>query len=186
MARLFIGIRIENHQKLTAFSSCLREKLSGNNINWVDPAGFHLTLKFLGEVESHFINSIRTLLTHISQQHNTFTLEFNKLGFFGSNQQPRVIWFDFLANSKLDLLRRNIDSSLFAMGFDIENKEFRPHLTLARIKNIKDVSEFTKIIQYPFRIEDTIEVKSFQLIESILKHDGPEYITVADFSLIHN
>jgi RNA 2',3'-cyclic 3'-phosphodiesterase len=182
MVRLFVGIRIENQPKLVELSSNLREILADSNINWVEPESFHLTLKFLGDVESFYINSINMLLSHLSSKHQPFNLHFNKLGFFGNILQPRVIWFNFRPSGELNLLQQSVDHTLNELGFEIENHAYKPHLTLGRVKRMKDNNEFSQMVNSQPEYTGSIKIQRFQLIESVLKPSGPVYTTITEFN----
>jgi RNA 2',3'-cyclic 3'-phosphodiesterase len=184
MIRLFIGIKIENQQKLIDLSSSLKMQLSESNASWVNPYNFHLTLKFLGEVENYYINSIITLLTEISHKVQSFDLHYNKLGYFGTATQPKVIWFDFKPNKNLNLLQELIENSMTDLGFKREEKIYSPHLTFARIKKMTDNSNFNEIIKSQTAYSDSFNVSNFQLIESSLKPTGPVYSNVEEFRLM--
>jgi 2'-5' RNA ligase len=183
MPRLFVGIKIDNQYKLELLGSELREKLKLSDINWVPPKNFHITLKFLGDVDTHLINPISTILSHISSKHNTFSLAYNKLGFFGHINNPRAIWFDFKPKQELRLLQENIDKSFTKIGFDIENKGYSPHLTFARVKKIKEEDNFKDIFLTNANYIEIIDIIEFQLFQSVLSKEGPEYTVLARFKL---
>jgi RNA 2',3'-cyclic 3'-phosphodiesterase len=183
MARLFIGIKLENQQKLIEISNSVRKQLPNSVANWVNPENFHLTLKFLGEIEDFYINSIRIPLTDISQKNISFPLHYNKLGFFGSISHPKVIWFDFKPNEKLTNLHRSIEKSLIEVGFEPHEKKYSPHLTFARVKKLSELNNFENILKSQHVHNEKVTVDKFQLIESILKPSGPVYNTVAEFNL---
>ena len=186
MPRLFIGIKIADQEKLIDLSTTLRKQLSDCIANWVDPKNFHLTLKFLGDVENYYINSIKTLLNDISLNHQSFNLQYNKLGYFGHRSQPKVIWFDFKPNNELTKLQQAIENSLIDLGFEPNEKKYSPHLTFARIKKISKAANLDEIIKLNSVYSEMIKIDSFQLIESILYPTGPVYTTVAEFSLKSN
>jgi RNA 2',3'-cyclic 3'-phosphodiesterase len=183
MPRLFIGIKIESQYKLELFYYELRKKFKSSDINWVHPKNFHLTLKFLGDVKSHLINPISSLLSHISLKHKPFILNYNKPGFFGTLNNPKVLWVDFISNQELNLLQNSIDKSLTGLGFDIENKKYSPHLTLARVKRFKEENLFRDIFNIKIMSLEASNVNEFQLIQSNLKQEGPEYSILTSFKL---
>jgi len=186
MPRLFIGIKIETQHKLELFYSELREKFKTSDINWVPPINFHLTLKFLGDVESNLIDSISSLLSNISLKHNCLILDYNEPGFFGTLSNLKVIWIDFIPNLKLNLLQSSINTSLTDLGFNLENKTYSPHLTLGRVKRFKDEQNFQDIFNSKKISPEIINVNGFQLFQSKLKQEGPEYTILNAFKLAPN
>lgn len=183
MVRLFVGIKIEKQQKLIDLSSSLRKRLSNSTISWVDAGNFHLTLKFIGDVERYYINSICTLLTHISGEHHPFKLQYHKLGYFGTQTQPKVIWFDFMPSTELNNLQISVSRVLDKLGYEQDENKYCPHLTFARVKKMNDCNEFDSILTSQVKYADQFEVNSFQLIESTLKPEGPVYTTIAEFAI---
>jgi RNA 2',3'-cyclic 3'-phosphodiesterase len=183
MPRLFIGIKIENQPNLTDLSNKLKQQLSNNPINWVDPNNFHLTLKFLGEVESFYINSLILLLKNISSKNKSFILQFNKLGYFGRKLLPSVIWFDFLPSEELKKLQQSVENSLLELGFPCDEKSYSPHLTLARIKKINNPDQFDELIKNSTSLKDKAVINEFQLIESTLEPSGSVYTIIERFKL---
>ena len=137
MPRLFIGIKITPAKSLEDTFYALRKNLCQSNIKWVDLKNFHLTLKFLGDVEEHYINSLMMLLEQIADRNSQFTLESTGLGYFGKIKQPRVIWIGFKQNSHLKELQTSIEESLTELGFEKEGIYDLPHLTFGRIKNLE-------------------------------------------------
>jgi len=86
MIRLFIGIKIKPLPVLKELRSNLIEILHLSQINWVDPLNYHITLKFLGDVEKYYVNSLTQLFEHIASKTRIFTLQCDQLGFFGSEK----------------------------------------------------------------------------------------------------
>jgi 2'-5' RNA ligase len=183
MPRLFIGIKIDSIDKILAISNDLQKILSTSNINWVKPKNFHVTLKFLGDVENCLINSLKELLTHISDRHFQFTLKYKSIGYYGSLSRPRVIWFGFEQNSILTSLIKDIEWSLKELGFNPERNKFSPHLTLGRVKHLKEKDVFMQVMKEKEELEDSLDVMKFQLIESVLDSQGSKYNIIQSFAL---
>ncbi|MBA7511319.1 RNA 2',3'-cyclic phosphodiesterase [subsurface metagenome] len=186
MPRLFIGIKIPNPSYIVDIQNDLQNNLSGSNIKWVEPENFHITLKFLGDVESFFINSINQLLLHLSKKHKSFHLKPAGVGFFGSIRQPHVIWFGFRDNRILSAIQSSIDESLNKLGFSMEQKKFSPHLTLGRIKYLAEKSEFVELMGSNKSFQEDHTISEFQLIQSTLSKEGPVYEVIKSFPLDEN
>jgi RNA 2',3'-cyclic 3'-phosphodiesterase len=182
MPRLFIGIKIDS-KNIISIANELKKQFSSSNIAWVEPQNFHLTLKFLGDVDVNLIDSISNILIRVCSKYNSFELISLKLGYFGSIYQPRVIWYGFKSNPILALLQDDIDHSLHELGFDLETKEFNVHLTFGRVKHINEQERFREILKGSLTNVNTIVVSQFQLIESILRKEGPEYKILKVFEL---
>src|SRR6266849_8045325 len=111
------------------------------DVRWVDPAGIHLTLAFLGELTDKQLAAAIGASEEAAQKATPFEYRLKGLGIFGSPQQPRVIWMGIedlpsgqIYGSPLQQLHRVLTKELELYGFEIEKRPFSPHLTLARNK----------------------------------------------------
>jgi 2'-5' RNA ligase len=111
------------------------------DVRWVDPAGIHLTLAFLGELTDEQLAAAIGASEEAAQKATPFEYRLKGLGIFGSPQQPRVIWMGIedlpsgqIQGSPLQQLHRVLTKELELPGFEVEKRPFSPHLTLARIK----------------------------------------------------
>jgi 2'-5' RNA ligase len=111
------------------------------SLRWVNPAGIHLTLAFLAELDEKRLAQAMEAARVTAQDFPTFTYRLKGLGVFDSRKQARVIWMGvedqpspFLQGSPLQTLHRNLNRELQRRGFEVEARPFSPHLTLARIK----------------------------------------------------
>ncbi len=183
MPRLFIGIKIICPESIIKLQEQLQNLLRRSTIKWVEPDNFHLTMKFLGEVESYIIMPIIQVLEHLTPKFNQFILKSEGLGTFGKSDNPHIIWYGFKENSILSSLQATIEKSLNELGFEADDKKFSPHLTLGRIKSLVERRELILFLQKKDHILDDYEIRDFQLIESILKKEGPVYKIIKSFQL---
>ena len=130
------------------------------------PKTFHLTLKFLGEISKPEV--IIEKLEKIS--FNEFTLELSDIGVFPNMHKARVLWAGLKSNDVLTKLVQNIENSLGK-----NDKPFLAHLTLARIKFMKDKDKFRELLREIEVQKLSFEVKEFVLFKSTLLPDGPVY-----------
>ena len=160
-------------------------KIAGTNqINWVDPLNYHITLKFFGDVEEYYINSLNQLIEQVASETKTFTLQYDQLGFFGSEKQPHVLWFGFKKQPAVQELQKSIEKAVTDLGFQPEEKKFHPHLTLARIKKINDAQPLMQYIKLKNSgIYGKYSVEKFQLFKSVLHSSGPDYKVLQEFRL---
>ena len=184
MKRLFIAIKIHPDQQ---FLDCLGEMkslLRHEKIKWVEEQNIHSTLKFLGDTETKKIPGIEQALVPVAEQHLKFSLWLNKLGIFGSRYDPRVIWVGIDPYDELVSLMQKVHKSLEVCGFETDRQNLVPHLTLGRIKELKDKALFQKIIEQFRQIGSVkMDIDRMILYESILKKEGPTYVALKTFSL---
>jgi RNA 2',3'-cyclic 3'-phosphodiesterase len=183
--RLFIAIDIKPEPEFNNFIRGIKKQLDEETIKWVDEKIFHLTLKFLGDTDENRIGTIKSVLSEICKNFNPFSFETNGLGFFGSKNDPRILFSKVEGDQSLKELSALINEKLLEQGFEKEQKEFKPHLTLGRIKHIgKKMGFFSKIENQKDIFLQTVKTKEVILYESILKQNGPKYIPIERFLLL--
>jgi 2'-5' RNA ligase len=184
MKRLFVAIKIYPTTEFLRIFSQLTSDLRHERIKWVEPHNIHITLKFFGETEENEIPAIKSALQLAASQSKVFTMKISRTGIFGSRYDPKVIWFGIERDSSLDLLARNTLEELKKAGWEPDRQNFVPHLTVGRIRELRDKEFFQQVIdQYrDAKIQEQL-VKEVILYESILKPQGPTYISLAKFQI---
>jgi RNA 2',3'-cyclic 3'-phosphodiesterase len=135
MTRTFIALEL-NEALQRHLSEIIREMASAlPDLRWVNPAGIHLTLAFLGELDDEQLAQATAATEAAAQQAQPFSYRLTRPGFFGSPRSPRVIWMGIEELSgKLNQLHRLLNHELEQRGFEVDKRPFSPHLTLARVK----------------------------------------------------
>ena len=141
---------------------------------------FHLTLKFLEDVEENKIDKLISSLNTI--QLPKFSSKLKQTGVFPNKNNPRVIWVG-TEEQEFIKLQKEIESKLAYFGFRAD-KRFHPHFTLSRVRSINDKTCFTNKINSISVEEIKFEVNEFKLIKSTLTPQGPIYEELEAFSLI--
>jgi 2'-5' RNA ligase len=134
--RTFIAIEIPSEIKsaLAALQTELRR--AGADVSWTKPESIHLTLKFLGEVDEGRISEIEQACIDLAAKFQPFTLSLHGAGVFPNSRQPRVLWAGLSGEiEKVVEAQRQLDERLALIGFEREQKAFRPHLTIGRVKS---------------------------------------------------
>ena len=186
MKRIFLAIKIPPTEKFNTLYQNLRFDLKNEKIKWVDSNNLHLTLKFFGETEEVKIEEISLFIDNIVSNTASFSFEISKLGIFGSNYQPKIIWLGINNNKALINLASTLLNNLKAIGFERDRQNFVPHLTLGRINYLTDKERFNKIIKKNNISEiQTINVNEIFLFESILRKEGPPYNVIGSYKLIN-
>lgn len=179
MKRLFAAIKIHPSAKYIGIFNEISSSLRHERIKWVEPGNMHLTLKFFGETDESKIPAIRQAFESAVAQSKPFTLKIANTGIFGSRYDPKVIWFGIDKNEELERLAQIFFSELAKYGWETDRQNFVPHLTVGRIKELKDKPLFQKIVGKYNTIEIQKEnVTEIILYESILRREGPFYVNV--------
>lgn len=142
--RVFIAIELPNEVKaaLTALQEELQQTRA--DVAWTKADNFHLTLKFLGEVETYLVSHITNACREAAASASAFSLQIKTTGVFPNVKQPKVLWAGLAGElDKLQALHRQLDAKLHALGFAKEARAFNPHLTLGRVKSLKNVAAVT-------------------------------------------
>jgi 2'-5' RNA ligase len=180
--RLFVALEIPAGVRDNLATLIKELRNSEPKARWVRAENLHVTLKFLGETPSEKLEAIRdTLLGVRSEQ--TVKLEFRGLGFFPNEKRPRVLWAGMDASPNVQSLAASIDQALEKLGFPPEDREFTPHLTIARFSSPRVTEKLRAAIQQNMARESgCVRTTEFHLIESKLKPSGAEYTRLGTFS----
>jgi 2'-5' RNA ligase len=104
-------------------------------VRWVRPEGIHVTFKFLGEADAGRLPAIEAALERGAARSAPFRLQTGGLGTFPDRGQPRVLWVGLGGDlAAAAVLHGALESEFGPLGFAKEGREFRPHLTLGRVK----------------------------------------------------
>ncbi|MDP4282072.1 MAG: RNA 2',3'-cyclic phosphodiesterase [Bacteroidota bacterium] len=179
MKRLFVAIKTTPDPDFLKQYKELRASLINEKIKWVEDLNIHITLKFLGETEEKKIPDIEKALSEVAAVTESFSFSLKSLGIFGSRYDPRVIWTGIEPYNKLAGLMENVHAALEKVGFERDRQNLVPHLTLGRIKFLRDKITFLKKVDlYKSMKSQPLQAKSMILFESILKREGPQYIAL--------
>lgn len=137
MPRLFTAIEMPRDAAVSL--SFLRGGLPA--ARWIDAENYHLTLRFIGDVEPRFADEIVAGLDRI--EHAAFSLQLSGLGAFGS-RKPHSIYAGLAPSAALESLQADIDRVCRRLGMPADPRRFVPHVTLARLRQPKadDVARY--------------------------------------------
>jgi 2'-5' RNA ligase len=184
MKRTFIATKINPGEKLLQTYTKLRNELKNEKIKWVNSDHFHITLFFLGDTDEENIPQIKSRLNDIAQEFHSFKISLSGLGVFKNINKPRVLWAGIQQYETMEKIKNRIDEEMNILGFPPEERKFRPHLTLARLKWIEDRDNLKKLLEI-HQTEDYQQAEIGEIIyyESILKQSGPVYKPLEKYTL---
>ena len=172
--RLFIAI---DFNELKDYFAELQKRLP-SNAKLSRVKFFHLTLKFLGEVQPNKIDEIIENLRKFKFE--KFSVSLDSIGIFPTENYIRVVWIGLKPEEKVMVLQKQIDNSL--EKFFKKEKDFKAHITLARVKFPMDKKLFVEEVK-KIKVENKkIEIKDFRLMKSTLTPQGPAYEDLEVFS----
>lgn len=139
---------------------------------------FHLTLKFLGECDGVMRKKVEEELKHVKFQ--SFNVALGNIGIFGGERNPRVVWVKVEAPLLLKETADEIEDRMVRLGFEKENR-FMPHLTLSRMKFVRDPWKFAEELKRITAPEEKFAVSEFCLFKSRLSSAGALYTKLKTF-----
>lgn len=183
--RTFIAINIEEEVKKELVLLINKLRNNDDKINWVREESLHLTLKFLGNVSMPQIEAIYKQLKLIAGKVTSFKISLSSLGVFPNERRPQVIWVGIKeGHDKLRELVWKVEDSLESMGFLREEKEHIPHLTIGRIKRIKNKNEFIeRIKKVSISKFNYFLAKKIEIMKSNLTPKGAIYTSLKEILL---
>ena len=184
--RSFIAVKLneEAHLALRQVQGTLRKKPGGQVGKWINPESIHLTLKFLGDVPATRIAEISEALKQACAGHGPFDLSLEGLGCFPNLRRPRVIWAGVGGDVRtLRRLQQDVEEAMNRLGYAPEERDFSPHLTLARVeRNARpgDVEAVGQEVQRTILGEIArLRVEHVYLMRSDLRPAGAVYTELA-------
>lgn len=158
----------------------IQKQLPEAKFKLVEKENLHLTLKFLGELSDFQVNKVKEALTKV--KFDGFKANLGTMGVFPSPSFVRVVWVSMEPIKKVKELHHLIDITLEKERFR-RDKVFESHITLARVKGVKNKEEFIKKLR-EIKIKPLeFSVESFVVKKSELTRKGPIYETIKEFKL---
>jgi 2'-5' RNA ligase len=195
--RLFLAVPLPPPvtEKVTAVTRGLEQE--GWPVRWTSSGNAHITLHFLGETEPERARLLQLAIGPVVAEHPGFDLRTADLGVFPTMKRPRIIWLGVHGPThRLLTLRDAIGDLLEEFEFELQEREFHPHITLGRVRNTRDISVRNLPVEIRTRIEAAmtsgevtskdplpIPVREVLLMRSHLGKDGPRYETLAAYPL---
>ncbi|MBW2984911.1 RNA 2',3'-cyclic phosphodiesterase [Candidatus Woesearchaeota archaeon] len=172
--RLFIALDFDD----PVYFQDIQKQMPSDTAKLTLTKTFHLTLKFLGEVHDNKVSELKERLKQVKFE--PISAATDKIGVFPDENYIRVVWVGLKDGNKVIELQQSIEKALEGL-FPRDNR-FHPHITLARVKFVKEKAVFIKKIK-DIRLESKeFLINSFKLVKSTLTPEGPVYEDLASFS----
>lgn len=175
--RCFIAIDLP--KEIKQYLSRVQSLFPKEDMNLVEENNLHLTLVFLGEIEDSKTERIKQLLQDIKI--NKFNAFLGKIGFFPSKDYIKVVWVSLEPSEFLNRVYLKIHENL-KNEFKLDNR-FESHITLARVKFLKNKEDFVKKLESSDIEKKEFLVDSFLLKKSTLTCQGPIYKDILRFEM---
>ena len=188
--RAFVAIELEGEVQmaLRSLHGRLKKAPLARLGRWVAPESIHLTLKFLGDVPAARLPEVQAAVERACQGVTPFEIAISELGCFPNLQRPRVVWVGVEEPSgALRRLQSAVERELARLGFRPEGRGFKPHLTLARIRDQARSRERAQlgawVRQQSVPQRATMRVCRVSLMRSVLGPGGAVYTRLGEAPL---
>ena len=183
--RTFLALPLEEGivSKLVKVQHVLMD--AGAKVRWVDHENLHVTVKFLGYVQDKHLNDVCQAAKEVAQAVDPFDFTVRGISAVPPTGQLRMVWVHIDDHGGAMAKLNEVAEKVFAgLGFKQENRQFRPHLTLGRVKGGLNVDKLraaaAEFAEEDFGIQGADELIVFS---SRLAHEGPEYQPLATIGL---
>jgi 2'-5' RNA ligase len=179
--RSFASIDVDDDRILSEIASVAATLLNlGGDLKPVERENIHLTLKFLGNVDSAKIDAIKQALNKV--KFSPFQMEIKGVGAFPSLSRISVIWVGVQEGwTQIQQIYEQTESIFSGLGFPRESRKFSPHITIARVKTGRRREEIAGFLR---RLEGqpfgSFTVNKVRLKQSVLSGSGPRYSTLLE------
>jgi 2'-5' RNA ligase len=185
--RLFIAIELppDVRRTLKAHIDQLRPAVPEARASWAAEENLHLTLKFLGATPLTRVESLSEAIRRAANAVRSFEIIIGGCGAFPSTGQPRVLLIGIDDTSgRLALLHQVLEDECAQAGFAREPRPFRPHLTIARLRNPQGKRRLAQAHKQLAFEHDSFVVSHLALIRSELRNEGPRHTTVERYPFL--
>ena len=179
--RAFIAVELPppTRDMLAGVVQHLAARVDGG-VRWSRPESLHLTLRFLGNIDVESVQAISEAVSRCAAKARPFEVALGRIGGFERLRAMRVIWMSVAGDLEpLTQLYRAVEDELDALGFRRERREFRPHITLGRVRDGAPVPQRRAVADALAAVEldagQMLPVETIALIRSVLTPGGSEY-----------
>lgn len=180
--RTFVAIPLSRETSTRLAEARRRLRLNDVQVRWVDPAQFHLTLRFLGSIPPADVDRVIDATREGVRGFGPFTIGFSGFGAFPGWSRPRVLWARIAENDvAVRQLALSVEKAIVRAGFPGADRPFSPHVTLGRLadplRRLEPPDEIDEGTPVRERVERVV------VFESRLRPAGPIYIERAALPL---
>ena len=185
--RCFIAIDIaaQTRNELRELIGILKQ--CGGDIKWVIPENVHVTLKFLGDTAEEMLPKISASLSAVISSYKPFSVKVHGTGVFPNRRNPRVVWVGLEDSEILKSVNGDIENAMSAFGYEKDDREFRPHLTIGRVSSRRGmISVINQLDNFREKDFGELLVDGIKLMKSELRPKGAEYTCLFDLAFGSN
>ena len=184
--RIFCAVELppEIRDRLHDHAARIRKTFPEASASWSKPENVHLTLKFFGNVPTQNLSKISAPCSRVAEEFRSFQISIGGTGVFPRRSRPQVLWIGVEDSSgRLLDLQGRLEEEFAREGFPKEDRGFRPHLTIARLRKPEDARTLAEThIQTNFPLT-AMRVNELVLFRSQLSPRGSIYTVISKHAL---
>ena len=187
--RAFIAVEISDlaKEEVLRAVNALKARVPGPGIKWAKPETMHITMKCLGDVNEDNMRCIREALEKAAPECKPFDAALGSIGVFPNWRAPRVIWVGVgPGREELSGLAGNVESLLASCGFDRQEKEFTPHITIGRAKDNRSAAPLKNTASKIVPVPVVSRISHITLFKSDLAAGAAVHTPLARFRFCEN
>jgi 2'-5' RNA ligase len=166
--RLFFAIELEPAVAESLHHAIEPLRVLEPALAWVPAIKLHLTMKFVGDVDLAGAATLVSAAESIVSRHRHFEMTLGGVGAFPNFRRARVVWMGIESEPKLEWLHHDLEVACSDVGYEVEGRAFRPHITLARVRSPLTLERVRALARAARRVAfaGTSEVAGLTLFES--------------------
>lgn len=183
--RLFLALELGPRERRAIYQAIEPMRTAAPNASWVRETNLHLSIKFFGEQPESAPATLVSALESVGAKHSPVDLRFGGLGAFPNLRAPRVVWMGVQHDPRLELMHHDIEEACAANGFALDARTFRPHITLARVRDEMPIADARSlaVAARGVRYKGMYQAGTISLMQSDLAPGGARYTKVASIPL---
>ena len=183
--RIFIAVELDPALREAVGEIEHRLEKAGAHAKWVKPASLHFTLRFIGEIPAAQVARVKIAVREAMVGIQPFDIVLQSLGAFPSLRRPQVVWVGVTEGAgELEAVAARINDHLARHRFPPPDREFRPHLTLARVRGAHAWGDLVRALdQFRDAGMGRQRVEAISVMESELMAHGPLYTRIEEVRL---
>lgn len=176
MIRSFIAFETPDHVRRIVREIQQQLQQAKADVRWETEEKFHVTIKFLGDVNENKLPQIISQIEETVTKYPIYNVKYEKLGFFPNKHSPRVIWIGCTnPDTTLISIKEELEENLINYGFESEKRKFTPHITLGRIKSLKNINNLISTSEKINFEPMTAYITHITVMRSVLEPQGSQY-----------
>lgn len=183
--RAFVAVRLDEPARAALGAAIGRLRAAAPHVAWVPPENLHLTLKFLGNVETGALEAVAGALAAAVGAVRPFDFDVRGLGAFPTALRARVVWAGAAGGREaMAEVASRVERALAPLGFPSEARGFSPHVTLGRAREPRKDARLSALIEAGAGLGfGVVRVAAVSLMRSDLSPRGAHYAEIASAPL---